>query len=97
MSRGIRNRPAQSRRYEAIWVTLKRDLVAEVQLSHSELFTPEQLAKTLRTIRKAVQKEKYYDLQYKTAYPFADLVSTMYVKEGKILFTLKPYDIQGLF
>lgn len=97
MSRGIRNKPAPVRRYEAIWVTLKRDLVAEVQLKNSELLTPEQLAKNLRTIRKAVQKEKYYDLAYKTAYPFADLVSTMYIKEGKILFILKPYDIQGLF
>lgn len=60
------------RKYEALWRQVKEEKGLTVQLQPPNL-TPEQAAKAFATIKKAISKEKYQDMRYKTAYPRARL------------------------
>ena len=87
------------RKYEKLWDKLKVDLSVTIQLDHHLLLTPAQVSKRLKTIRKAVSKEKYYDLSFKVKHPKAEITSTLKIPEGAIEFSLTkdPEDFSALF
>lgn len=88
-----------NRKYSSIWEELKACNRVQVTITNSHLYTPEQLARNLKTLRKAIVKEKYMDFKYKAQHPNALIESTLIEESGVVVFTLDPdtRDIAKLF
>ena len=76
------------RKYQQLWINLKTDGSALVTLAVIKEQTEEQRKRQLLTIRKAVSKEKYKDINYRMRHPDAEITSTMNAKKGTISFGL---------
>lgn len=90
---------AQASKYSMTWQDLKLALKIEVQLKHSAAYSPAQIERQLKTIRKAISKQKYEDWQYKRINPNAKISTVMDIDAGTIIFTLDPdcRDVSKLF
>lgn len=88
-----------NRKYTEAWTQLKIHGVIQISIPRIELYTPSQIAKQLKTIRKGMSKEKYQDWEFKDAYPNAEVTSVLEISTGKITFTLDKdtKDISKLF
>lgn len=89
----------QTSKYSTTWQDLKLALKIEIQLARKELYSPEQIERQLKTIRKAISKQKYEDWQYKQAFPNAKIESVLGIETATITFTLDPdcRDLSKLF
>lgn len=76
------------RKYEALWTKLKVEKILEIELQSPEIYTPAQINRQLKTIRKAVSKEKYIDFAYKFREPHAEVTSVINEEAGTITFNL---------
>lgn len=65
------------RRYEPIWERLKEDREVEVIIQPSSL-KDYQIKRQARTVRKAITKEKYQDIDFRKEFPFAELESFLH-------------------
>jgi hypothetical protein len=63
------------RKYESCWKLLKERGYVKVRLTNSE--EPTVIARNVKTFRKAVQKEKYMDENFKYEFPHATIESTV--------------------
>jgi len=77
-------------KYSITWQDLKLALKIEIQLAKSHLYTPQQIERQLKTIRKAIIKQKYEDWQYKRINPNAKISAVLDIDAGTIVFTLDP-------
>lgn len=75
------------RKYQPLWWTIRENKKATIQL-WPETITEKQAMKQYATIKKAVQKEKYYDSPFKAEYPRAVVSSELLLEERKVIFTL---------
>jgi hypothetical protein len=71
----------ETRKYEETWKSLKKALTVVVSLEHTETLSPTRIEAQLKTIRKAVQKEKYCDWFFKDTYPNAEIESFMVLED----------------
>lgn len=62
---------SNQRMYEPHWKALKKSLLIKVDLSSSEV--PEVLKRLKATLTKAIQKEKFNDVNFRANYPNAKL------------------------
>lgn len=87
-----------ARKYQMIWENLKAARVVEIQLKHTEKLSPEQLAKQVRTLCRAVSKEKYEDGIFRCVYPHATITSET-SGTGKVSFRLDldPTNLHNIF
>lgn len=87
------------RKYQLDWERLKRTEQLELTLSGDLKLSKEQKAKIFQTIRKAISKEKYGDMDYKIRHPNAEITSVVHIANGTITFKLNPdnKDISGMF
>jgi hypothetical protein len=70
------------RMYSGMWRRLKANLTLQVMVTTSN--SPEVRTKLIRTLRKALQKEKYRDLNFRAEYPNA-VLETKVLPDGAIL------------
>ena len=83
------------RKYEPCWNKLKKVGILRVRLTSSE--SPEVIKRHAKTFRKAVQKEKYNDEDFKHEFPFAELVSTVSGNEITMKLELnRPLSLEDL-
>ena len=89
----------RTRKYQHLWESLKQDCSALVTLDVIKEQTVAQRHRQLRTIRKAVSKEKYKDINYRIKNPNSEITSTIDAKKGTIIFELDHdvTDVQHLF
>ncbi len=80
----------EKRKYQDTWEQLKVSQLLMIKILHADKLSDLQRRHQLSTIRKAIQKEKYYDTAYKRAYPQAKLDSEMRVSNGTITIRLTP-------
>lgn len=85
----------KARKYQVLWTNLKRDGSALVTLAVVKEQTEEQRKRQLLTIRKAVSKEKYKDIDYRIAHEDSEISSTINTKKGTITFELN-HDITDI-
>lgn len=76
----MKNQQRIPRRYQPVWETLKTQLQVSVKLTRSD--DPLVIKKYARTFRKAVQKEKYIDDDFKFKFPYATLTTEI---EGNMI------------
>lgn len=77
-----------SRKYQGTWEQLKRVETLIIELDNFRLLTDKQIEKQLKTLRKAISKEKWLDEGYTRGNPFSKITSEFRVEQGKIVFHL---------
>lgn len=82
------SKPPAIRKYQPDWEKLKSAHKVVITLADHENMPTRVKIKYLRTIRKAIQKEKYYDYRFKFKYPNAEIASHIMVEEGSIYLEL---------
>ena len=87
------------RRYQALWIQLKEKRHLVITLKEVNALTLSQKKNQLRTLRKAVSKEKWKDYHYKVSNPNAEITTKIESEKGRIEFELNPdvMDISHLF
>lgn len=76
------------RKYEALWRLIRDEKELTIQLQPPEL-TKEQATKQFKTIKKAISKEKYQDIHYRSEFPDSKLSFSLDTKWNKITFVLE--------
>ena len=83
----VNKAPAKARRYHQAWATLKQFKIVAMQPTYSK--DPAIFSKWVKTIRKGVQKEKYYDDNFRARYPDAVISSHIDPRDPtKLVFQL---------
>ena len=89
----------KERKYEEAWRILKATGAVNMSMistSKSTTLSAVTKAKYIKTYRKALQKEKYNDVDFRIRYPNSKLSSTIDVIAGTINFVLELNDYTNL-
>ena len=83
------------RKYQTHWEVLKRDGVMAIAVTTTGVSNA-QLDATFNQLKRAIQKEKYLDIHFKSKYPNALLTSAVSYEQKQIQFNLNTKDIEAL-
>ena len=83
------------RKYQTHWEVLKRDSVMAIAVTTTGVSNA-QLDATFNQLKRAIQKEKYLDIHFKSKYPAALLSSEVSYEQKQIKFMLNTKDINAL-
>lgn len=83
------------RKYQTHWEVLKRDGVMAIAVTTHGVSNA-QLDATFNQLKRAIQKEKYLDIHFKSKYPNASLTSQSSYDDKQIKFVLDKKDIEEL-
>ena len=86
---------SKPRKYQTHWEVLKRDNVMAIGVTTTGV-TAAQLDATFNQLKRAIQKEKYLDIHFKSKYPTAQLSTEVSYELKHIKFILDKKDIGEL-
>lgn len=76
------------RKYQPLWIQLKSLKVLTIQLEPADI-TVEQARAQFRTFKKAMSKEKYHDIHFRSDYPTSKINYVLETKVRRITMSLE--------